>query len=160
MWIGHYILGHLFYLTMNISVWIEGVQALSSPSSSSPIELALPSPMQALVLAILASAHVGQHSYHTYLSSLRTTKPSYSLPAHPLFPNTLCPHYMLEVLIYICLALLAAPDGRLVNWTVATGVLFVAVNLGVTAQGTKEWYVEQFGKEKVASRWKMVPGIW
>ncbi|KAF2805131.1 uncharacterized protein BDZ99DRAFT_511210 [Mytilinidion resinicola] len=160
MWIGHYILGHLFYLAVNISIWIEGVQAIRAPSPSSHPQPAFSSLILPLVLPILLAAHVGQHSYHAYLSSLRATKHSYSLPSHPLFPNAICPHYTLETLIYICLALLAAPEGRLVNWTVATGAVFVAVNLGVTAHGTKAWYVDQFGEEKVAQRWKMVPWVW
>ncbi|KAF2503332.1 hypothetical protein BU16DRAFT_521914 [Lophium mytilinum] len=160
MWIGHYVLGLLFYLTVNISIWIEGAQVICAASPSSHREPVLSSLIQPLSLPVLLAAHVGQHSYHTYLSSLRTTKQSYSLPSHPLFLNAICPHYTLEVLIYACLALLAAPEGRLVNWTLAAGVVFVAVNLGVTAQGTKAWYIDQFGAEKVARRWKMVPGIW
>jgi 3-oxo-5-alpha-steroid 4-dehydrogenase 3 len=33
-------------------------------------------------------------------------------------------------------------------------------NLGVTAEGTKEWYAEKFGQDKVAHRKRMIPGIW
>lgn len=62
--------------------------------------------------------------------------------------------------MYALLSLVAAPDGAMVNWTLACGTIFVATNLGVTAVGTKEWYVARFGIEKVGPRKRMVPGLW
>lgn len=160
MWFGHWALGLLFYLTINISIWIESIHSHVNTSHyqsgySGYWRMAL------LVPAILTS-HVLQNSYHAYLYRLRKSSPSqpYQLPNHQLFPGLLCPHYTCEVLIYLCLASLAAPEGRRVNWTVLCAAIFVAVNLGVTAVGTKEWYVRRFGVEKVGGRKRMVPGIW
>lgn len=45
------------------------------------------------------------------------------------------------------------------NRTLICAVLFVAVNLGVTAKGTKKWYGEKFGVEKVQGKWRMIPGV-
>jgi len=148
MWFAHWLLGLVFYLTINIAVWIEGpASGLTSWAST------------ALVPAIL-TAHMLQHSYHAYLYRLRAENKRYQLPLHPIFSNLLCPHYSCETAIYLLLSFLAAPHGRMINWTLFCGTVFVAVNLGVTAIGTKKWYIEKFGKDKVGPRKRMVPGIW
>lgn len=148
MWFAHWVLGLVFYVTINIAIWIEGPNPSASPWSSA-----------VLVPAILM-AHALQHSYHAYLYRLRTENNGYQLPSHPLFPNLLCPHYSCETAIYALLSVLAAPEGRLLNWTLVCGTIFVATNLGVTAVGTKGWYMEKFGVEKVGPRKCMLPGIW
>jgi 3-oxo-5-alpha-steroid 4-dehydrogenase 3 len=145
MWFAHWILGLLFYITMNMAIWVE------TPSHRVGNWVLVPGVVTAQML---------QHSYHAYLFRLRVGNKGYQLPLHPLFPNLLCPHYSCEVAIYALLSLMAAPEGTLVNWTLVCGAIFVATNLGVTAVGTKEWYTEKFGAEKVGSRKRMLPGIW
>lgn len=148
MWFAHWLLGLVFYLTINVAVWIED-----------PAGNAIGLAFTALLPAILM-AHVLQHSYHAYLYHLRTENKGYQLPTHRIFSNLLCPHYTCETAIYLMLSILAAPEGRVVNWTLLCGAVFVAVNLGVTAIGTKEWYMEKFGRDKVGPRKRMIPGIW
>ncbi|KAH7082148.1 hypothetical protein FB567DRAFT_551132 [Paraphoma chrysanthemicola] len=148
MWFAHWILGLVFYITINMAIWIEG-----------PARGAGSWAMAALVPAIL-TAHTLQHSYHAYLYRLRTKNNGYQLPSHPLFTNLLCPHYTCEVAIYALLSFLAAPEAKWVNWTLVCGTIFVATNLGVTAVGTKQWYADQFGQDKVGPRKRMIPFIW
>ncbi|KAH8708511.1 hypothetical protein GQ44DRAFT_731474 [Phaeosphaeriaceae sp. PMI808] len=148
MWFAHWLLGLLFYSAMSIAIWVEGPDR--SPNSWATITL---------VPAIL-TAHVLQHSYHAYLYRLRTENKGYQLPSHPFFPDLLCPHYTCEIAIYVFMSFLAAPEGRLVSWTLMTGMIFVVTNLGVTANATKEWYVRKFGQDKVGHRRKMIPLIW
>lgn len=97
-----------------------------------------------------------QYNCHQYLSSL----PKYTLPTHPLFRNVICPHYTAECAIYLSLAFLSAPKNAMVNSTVSAAFVFVAVNLSITAAKTKKWSEEKFGKEKVASRWILVPFLY
>ncbi|KAI6882279.1 hypothetical protein KC360_g2057 [Hortaea werneckii] len=108
-------------------------------------------------------------------------KDSYQLPTHPAFTHLLVPHYTAECLLYLSLAFLAAPisapqsppgtapkDGgtaSVLNYTLLSACIFVVVNLGVTAQGTREWYLVRFGgnpegRETVLRRWRLVPGVW
>ena len=96
-----------------------------------------------------------QHDCHAYLASL----PKYTLPVHPIFQSFISPHYTAECLIYLSLALIAAPKGALINRTIFTAFVFVSANLTVTAATSKEWYEGKFGKEAVAHRWIMVPGL-
>lgn len=148
MWFAHWLLGLVFYLTINVAIWVEG--PAGSPTSWA----------SAVLVPAILTAHALQHSYHAYLYHLRTKYQGYQLPTHSVFSNLLCPHYTCETAIYLLLSFVGAPTGRIVNWTLACGTIFVAVNLGVTAIGTKEWYVEKFGKDKVGPRKRMVPGIW
>ncbi|KAI4652103.1 hypothetical protein J4E93_002300 [Alternaria ventricosa] len=145
MWFAHWILGLLFYITINMAIWVE------TPNNAAGNWALVPGVVTAQML---------QHSYHSYLYRLRTESNGYQLPSHTVFPNLLCPHYTCEVVIYALLSLIAAPEGSWVNWTLACATIFVATNLGVTAVGTKEWYVEKFGAAKVGPRKRMVPGIW
>ena len=84
----------------------------------------------------------------------------YKLPTHPAFGPLISPHYTAECLIYLSLAIIAAPQGSWLNWTLMCALVFVTVNLGVTADGTKTWYEKRFGPEAVQGKWKLVPGVW
>ena len=122
-----------------------------------------------VLIFILASGF--QHDCHTYLAYLKKTKStkddgsenddenSYKLPTHPAFQPLICPHYTAECLIYLSLALVSAPQGAWINLTMASALVFVVVNLGVTAEFTKQWYERKFGREATRGKWRMIPPI-
>ncbi|KAK4554862.1 hypothetical protein LTR86_008010 [Recurvomyces mirabilis] len=131
-----------------------------------------------LLLFILASGF--QHDIHAYLASLRPSASSstpstastsnksnnttektgpYTLPTHPAFSTLISPHYTAECLIYLSLTLIATPPNAWVNWTMFSAFVFVVVNLGVTANGTREWYARQFGPKAMEGKWRMVPFV-
>ncbi|CAI6333826.1 unnamed protein product [Periconia digitata] len=151
MWVGHWVLGWLYYLSVNASIWVELEPANKLNYFGSKAFVIVP--------AIL-TAHYLQHTYHAYLYKLRQQNTGYQLPSHPLFPNLVCPHYTCEIAIYTLQSFLTAPKGSLLNWTMVTGIIFVIVNLGVTADATKKWYAEKFGESKVQTRKRMIPFIW
>ena len=101
------------------------------------------------------AAWSAQYRCHRYLAGLK----KYTLPEGGLFQYLVCPHYTCEFLLYLSLAVTAAPEGQWINRTLACAVILILVNLGVTANGTKAWYIEKFGRQKVQGRWKMVPFI-
>lgn len=105
---------------------------------------------------LFAFASWMQHACHVRLSSLK----KYSLPTGSFFELLICPHYTAECLIYVALSLAGAPEGRWVNWTIASASVFVIVNLGVTASGTRRWYAQEFGELAIRGRWTMFPFIW
>jgi len=100
-------------------------------------------------------AWVNQYRCHAHLAGLK----KYSLPTAGLFSRLVCPHYTCECLLYLSMALAAAPDGELVNKTLLCVVVFVLVNLGVTASGTRRWYAGRFGEAAVAQKWNMIPFV-
>lgn len=134
-----------------------------------------------VLLFILASGI--QHDCHAYLASLKS-KPApspptnpvqinerrrdesnesgrYKLPDHPAFAYLIAPHYTAECLIYLSLTMVAAPQGGVwVNLTLACALVFVVVNLGATADFTREWYRGRFGEEAVKGKWRLVPFVW
>ena len=154
MWAGHWLLGIMFYVATGICVWIEGLVALQEPSRV--ISLSTPSLRTMIFLPIFLIASGVQHDTHVYLASLK----KYTLAAHPAFTHIICPHYAAECVIYITLTVLAAPSGLPVNGTLFCALIFVVVNLGVSADVSKEWAIGKFGRERVQGKWRMIPGVW
>ncbi|KAI9844196.1 MAG: hypothetical protein M1838_002299, partial [Thelocarpon superellum] len=154
MWVVHWLLGIGFYIAMSMAVWVEGFPALlATRPSLDIISIGVPSLRTVLCLPLFLLASGMQHDCHAYLASL----PRYTLPQHPLFASVICPHYTAECGIYLSLALLAAPQGALVNRTVFMALIFVAANLGVTAEISRDWYRKQFGAAQMKGRWRMIP---
>lgn len=161
MWIGHWVLGVLFYLTINVSIWIE--EADVHPHQIIEASLWKRKLVPWLIIPMCMGFQQLQTKIHAHFNQLRASNSGYQLPdfrPYSWLPDLLCPHYTCEVLIYLSLSLIAAPAGRVVNWTVLAATVLVAVNLGVTASGTKVWYEKQFGKKKVRHRKRMVPWVW
>ncbi|KXT17862.1 hypothetical protein AC579_5886 [Pseudocercospora musae] len=169
MWVGHWALGILFYICTSIAVWVEGFPAIQNYTFSlkhfviSGIRLRT---FLGTLIFILASGL--QHDCHAYLAALKASKKGehaasasqYRLPDHPAWNLSLTPHYFAECLIYLSLAIIAAPRGSVLNWTFVSALIFVVINLGVTAYRTKEWYEQKFGDQAVYRRVRMIPLIY
>ncbi|KAF2403647.1 putative 3-oxo-5-alpha-steroid 4-dehydrogenase [Trichodelitschia bisporula] len=154
MWCLHWILGMAFYAILPVAIWLEAIPFIQHPDPWSPTFLLRLTSCTALFL--LASR--AQHAVHKHLYAL-PPGPNYVLPTHPYLAHTLTPHYLAECAEYAALALLTAPRDAWINRTMLAAAVFVCVNLGVTAKGTKEWYVRRFGK-RVKGRARMVPYVW
>ncbi|KAI9048971.1 hypothetical protein LZ554_006820 [Drepanopeziza brunnea f. sp. 'monogermtubi'] len=157
MWIGLWLIGMAYYAIMGISVWIEGSAVLDHVGRwGSLLEFGNPSAKTLIAVPLFLLASLAQHDCHVYLASLK----KYTLPQRYLFRKVVCPHYACECLIYIAIAIVAAPPGQMLNSTVLAGLGFVASNLGVTADSTKKWYMEKFGAVNVVDRWRMIPYVY
>lgn len=156
MWVGHWALGLAFYALIHPAAWLHASPALLARPVPAAAALAPPTWRTLLALPVFLLASGAQHDVHAYLARLE----KYRQPVHPLFRACVCPHYLCEVLIYTSLAVLAAPRGGWgVNPTLGAAGVFVAVNLGVTAQGTREWWGVQFGEQSIEGKAAMVPGL-
>ncbi|KAL4871566.1 hypothetical protein BDV12DRAFT_206273 [Aspergillus spectabilis] len=157
MWFVHWLAGLGFYLAAAVAVWIEGAgTVLSYELSLDTFRLTSSfSGRTLLSIPVFILASGIQHDCHHYLFSLK----KYTLPIHPVFSRILCPHYTAECVIYLSLAVLGAPHGEIVNKTLLSVVVFVAVNLGITASITREWYRQKFGEDAVRGKWNMIPMI-
>ena len=120
------------------------------------ISISKPSLKSFFAVPLILLASRTQHDCHKYLSGLK----KYTLPENPLFRRVLCPHYTSECVIYLALAILAAPSGHLLNKTISTAFLFTAVNLAITAESTRLWYSQKFGADMIEERWRMVPFLY
>ncbi|KAL2188730.1 hypothetical protein L209DRAFT_239249 [Thermothelomyces heterothallicus CBS 203.75] len=153
MWVVHWLLGFLFYFTINLSVWVEGSHAILNPAghaddAQSLLKMAAATP-------VFLFAWINQYWCHKHLAELK----KYSLPTAGMFRHYICPHYTCECLLYLSIAIATAPRGVWLNRTMVCALLFVATNLGVTAAGTRKWYGETFGIGSVANKWNMIPFI-
>ncbi|ORY63415.1 uncharacterized protein BCR38DRAFT_458555 [Pseudomassariella vexata] len=155
MWVVHWLLGCAYYLCIGVSIWVEGSRSILYYNRRfSHVEAPSLNELVGLVLFLFGWSM--QYRCHKYLSSLR----KYSFPEEGMFRFLICPHYTCECLLYLSIAITAAPKDQWYNQTLMCGLLFVSVNLGVTARGTKTWYVEKFGTEKVEGRWLMIPLVY
>lgn len=121
----------------------------------SQLDLSAPSRKTVAGVLIFLVASVAQHICHQYLASL----PKYTLPQHPFFRSIVCPHYTAECLIYLSITVLSTPRGQSLNKTMFTGLGFVVVNLGVTADSARTWYTRKFGQNQISGRWRMIPYV-
>ncbi|KAI1124360.1 hypothetical protein F5Y10DRAFT_31729 [Nemania abortiva] len=153
MWIIHWLLGNTFYLCTSVSIWVEGSMSIQCFGGNCP-GIQVPPLKSVIASFVFLTAWFMQYRCHRYLAGLK----KYSLPDDGLFRYLVCPHYTCECMLYLSLAVMAAPEGQLYNQTLACAVLFVSANLGVTAHGTKLWYGERFGS-RVKGRWKMIPVV-
>ncbi|ODQ50796.1 hypothetical protein SAICODRAFT_96256 [Saitoella complicata NRRL Y-17804] len=159
MWIGHYVVGLGFYSAMSLAVWIEGASNVLDPNSSFQISQ-LVTPKTMLAVALFIGASVRQCTLHAHLASLRpptsaASKPEYKLPTHPAFLRTVAPHYTAEIGIYAAMVL--ANSGS--NLTLWCALVWVAVNLSVSATSSREWMIERFG-ERGRIRWVIMAGVY
>lgn len=106
-----------------------------------------------LALPLFIFSSIMQYRCHQHLASLK----KYSLPNLGMFRHIVSPHYTCECLIYFSLAVLASPEGYWCNRSLLSVLLFVAVNLGITAHGTRHWYNEKFGESWAREKWTMIP---
>lgn len=125
-----------------------------------------------LYLHILLNLSGLQHDCHVHLAHLKSSKSksenesqkessdTYKIPTHPAFQSLIAPHYTAECLIYVSLAIVGAPKGHFVNLTLASALVFVVMNLGVTAGFTRKWYEKRFGSEAVKGKWNMIPWVY
>ncbi|KAF1983973.1 hypothetical protein K402DRAFT_381942 [Aulographum hederae CBS 113979] len=166
MWIVHWALGLSFYAFMGVAVWVEGIPSLATsngqPSGTLRVSSTSRAAQAVIGVALFFAASSIQHTAHRYLYHLPSPPRTrdYTFPEHPYFRYTVTPHYAAECLLYLAVSMVAAPENAWVNRTVFAGFIFVVVNLGVTAKGTREWYADRFGQSKVASRWRMIPFVW
>lgn len=167
MWIGHYLIGLLFYLFTNISIWIEHI----NPSDvTKPRTIQTSNPLTIILIPIYCLlfiyASYTQYTYHRYLFSLR----KYTLPNLHGTQTIIAPHYNAECMIYLSVALLDSPplyrhhpQPHLIpiipNWTLICALIFVTVNLGITADATKQWLLHKFPekRQEILHRFRMIP---
>lgn len=155
MWFVHWVMGLGYYFGVSLAVWVEGSAAILQ--GDLPGALTAEARLKAVIaLPLFLGGWLMQHRCHKYLAGLK----KYSLPESGMFYYLVCPHYTCECLIYFSLAILGAPAGQWCNRTLMSVLSFVIVNLGVTAHGTRTWYIEKFGTEKVVGKWVMLPLVY
>lgn len=157
MWIGHYLIGLAFYFFTNLAIFLDGIDwsHWDRPNSNSGKMIG---PARVMFVIFFAQAFYRQSISHHYLFKLK----KYTLPDEHGFRYLIAPHYTAECVLYGSLAVIAAPPGHFINWNLLCALIFVAVNLGVTADGTKRWMLAKFPDRRfeIESRRKLIPVLW
>lgn len=148
------------YISSFLPVQLQSTNGAYHSNPSSPTHILLELIRLSLCLYQLTLSSYTQNTAHRYLSTLT----SYQIPSHPLFATLIAPHYTSEIAIYATLVVLATPRPGLtaLNWTMACSLVFVTVNLGITAEGTKRWLLKKFPEQrsKIEKRYVLFPHVW
>ncbi|KAK4199022.1 hypothetical protein QBC40DRAFT_228701 [Triangularia verruculosa] len=153
MWVVHWVLGLGFYIFMSLGVWVEGSGVILN---GTPQQVTTETVVKlGVAVPTFFYAWTSQFRSHRHLSGLK----KYSLPTEGLFRWFVCAHYTCECLLYLSMAVATAPNGVWLNRTLGCALVFVVVNLGVTASGTRRWYEQKFGKAAVEGKWNMIPFV-
>ncbi|ODQ64576.1 hypothetical protein NADFUDRAFT_14448, partial [Nadsonia fulvescens var. elongata DSM 6958] len=151
MQLSHYLVGIIFYITISISAWI-GSTGLFLRNQHNPFKnitiyeiIKSMSPVQKLFIFIFFASSYAQYTYHKHLASL----PKYTLPSKPkdsplLFKLCACPHYFMEIIIYLSALLINYHDSNKLSLPLLTGFIWVCVNLTVAAEQSWLWYTRKF----------------
>lgn len=135
MQITHYIAGVFFYAAINLHVVIEG---LSFESQKGPSSFRINFCGKNLfAIMVFVAASLDQLRNHAHLASLR----KYTIPSKGLFKTIACAHYFDEIMIYAIHFFLIR------TWTAGLALVWVVVNLSVSAKESFNFYQRQCGKE-------------
>ncbi|GBG24812.1 Polyprenol reductase [Hondaea fermentalgiana] len=154
-----YIIGITFYLAFGWSIVVES--SLYRPVDEFyDADSEVWNPVFWLGVALFALGMYEQHQTHRILAGLRPTESTaasgcsvYRVPQGRLFALVSCPHYFLEMLIYLGFALMDS-----VNLSLWLAFVFVCLNLGLTALRSHAWYKAKFD-DYPAERKAVVPFI-
>lgn len=111
-------------------------------------------------------AQYQQHRHHVLLANLRTSdikedrKSKYGIPTGGWFQLVSCPHYLAEIILYCCFAILIyleSPDNLCRSLLV---LVFVVSNLAVTAKRTHRWYLENSPGYAKLRQYALIPFLY
>ncbi|KAH9413361.1 Steroid 5 alpha-reductase 3 [Dermatophagoides pteronyssinus] len=134
----HYFVGILFYLTIGLATYNNDDNGDFERHNSTDLSSSM------MIVIIFIASSIVQYQSHQILANLRNNKPNtkndYFIPQGGLFDYISCPHYLSEIIIYVCLWLLS---NRSNLWS--TMLMFVIVNQTIAAQISNRWYRKRFG---------------
>ncbi|TPX38259.1 hypothetical protein SmJEL517_g00038 [Synchytrium microbalum] len=147
----HYVAGLVFYSVTPVAVVCESVPPFGLTKE---MIMAL-SQRHAYGLSLFIAASVTQYHIHAYLASLkpRIGPRIYILPKGGLFDAVLCPHYFLEILIYAALFMAVG------TWTTFAVLVWVVVDLSVSADESYKWYLARFGDKLNPEIARIIPFV-
>lgn len=128
-------LGQLYYILAALSLFCDS--ATTARSASSQFRL-----LRLLIgLGVFTYASLAQHTQHKILAKTKPLVGKYGVPRGGLFEVVWCPHYLMEILIYISLVLV--DPGILAG----AMLMFVVANLSQSAVRAKKWYSDTFPRD-------------
>ncbi|GAX17203.1 3-oxo-5-alpha-steroid 4-dehydrogenase 3 [Fistulifera solaris] len=121
--------------------------------------------LQMLVFLLGLWAQYQQHRHHRLLASLRIdpqtnsshNSPKYRIPTGGWFRMVSCPHYLAEIILYVCFTILIQFDHPTPRMGLV--LLFVVLNLSVTAIRTHRWYYENIPGYIQLQRRALIPFV-
>lgn len=150
---------HVFHYFAGLSFYTITPLHLSTHSETNPDSILIINIgyISCLVLAFMYN-WMDQYKNHSYLASLKKTSNSKNTKNNSksdyIFPeqfSVCCPHYANEIIMYLSLLLIRGEGFGLLVWLI--------VDLGVSANEQYKWYLKTFGEKCVGIRYRIFKGI-
>lgn len=149
----HYVVGFAFYTSCGFALIDSLANNIEDNNYFSNL----------IIFIVFLFASFSQYKSHLILSELRIRRSengkqiisySHSIPNGRLFDLVSCPHYLTEIVIYLCIYSLSHFNNL---WAVL--VLWVLVNQTIAGLLTHEWYCLTFGDKYPKSRKAIFPHL-
>ena len=132
MHITHLLMGYTFYMAVTLAYFSQPINRISSQW-----------------VAIFLILNGLQMDAHFVLGTLRKDSSSHSkIPRVRMFKYMLCPHYLIEILLYVHFCSLSP------NILTLSCLLFVTTNLAISSRLTAVWHKRKFGED---DRFALIP---
>lgn len=135
----HFLIGVLLYTTLGIIALCTPYTSYHGYTGSSIYQSIQWYQFPVLLLFIWISKH--QYDCHVILSHCKKLNGKYSIPFGDWFQYVSCPHYLADILIYVCLV---AMVGVFDNCYLLLPLCSTTCILTVSARNTHFWYRKQF----------------
>ena len=133
----------------------------STPTAVAASVAAALSPAQWVGVAAFVGGSALQAASHAALARLQAraaaSNTPYLLPTAGVLTLCACPHYLGEIVVYVGLALIAAPT---CTAPPTLALVWVTANLVMGAADARDWYRRQFGRAFPVGRAALVPGLY
>jgi 3-oxo-5-alpha-steroid 4-dehydrogenase 3 / polyprenol reductase len=150
MHVGAYLVGILHYIFVPLT--------LITSSASIPESLSYDSPRILASLLLFGFGNYFQYRHHRILWRLKQTNHgAHAIPRGLFFEYVCCPHYTMEILVYLSFYLFCP------TWSTLLLLLWVISNLSLVASVNLSWYRNHFPSsfEKEHKHWRrIIPFIW
>ncbi|EDV27606.1 uncharacterized protein TRIADDRAFT_53471 [Trichoplax adhaerens] len=141
MHLGHYLLGGMFYILVNLTIISDGSFLTSDGDTFRLKDLSTATNIIGVCIFCWGSLH--QHRCHNILAQLRVGSSShnnYGVPRGDWFNYVSCPHYLSEIIIYFSIGFILSLDHQ--SWWLL--LAFITTMLSLGAVQTNQWYYQNF----------------
>lgn len=148
--ISHYLVGHSFYILITLTTFLG---LLPYYFEGYKYSLIVPTTLDKVLVMIFLILSFAQFRCHLLLSKLV----KYSVPDFKLVS---CPHYFLEILLYLIVLIFSLKLGRVssIQLQYLIAWLFVLVNLSTSALDSYNYYSSKY-REDFKLKWAIIPYI-
>lgn len=153
--IAGYLIGMSFYIAAPFTIYEILIHSNINKSKMNIQTICF---LVGLFLFVYGSIH--QSRCHKILARLRndiSKHDSHLLPNGDWFKYVSSPHYLAEIVIYVGIAIMVSSHTGKLHLSLYLMIAFTIINLSITANGTHQWYLDNFKDKVPKERRRIIP---